>query len=98
MTNLQMWSLIVGALTPPLLAVIQQPRWSGLVRSSFMVGAAAVDGVITTLLENNFDWSNWVKSSLMCGVAVIAAYHGIWKPNGVAPAIEKATVPGPVGT
>lgn len=93
-----MWSIIVGALTPPLLAIVQQPRWSGFVRSAFMVGAAAIDGIITTWLEGKINWHDYAQAALMCGVAIIAAYHGFWQPTGIAGKIENATVPGPATT
>jgi hypothetical protein len=91
LSNLAMWSLIVGALTPPLVAVIQRPKWSGTARTFFMLLAATVDGVVVAWLEGNLDFARFTNSALVAGVAIITAYYGIWKPTGVAPKIEKAT-------
>lgn len=92
MTNMQMWAIIVGALTPPFLAFVQQPQWSGLVRSTVMVAGAAVDGIITVALSDTINWHNYAQAALMCGVAVVAAYEGFFKPSGIAPHIESQTV------
>lgn len=92
MTNLAMWSLIVGALTPPLVAIIQQPRWAGWVRSTVMIAAAAVDGVGVAYFQGDFTGKRLLDAALVAGVAIIAAYHGIWKPSGIAPKIENATI------
>ena len=90
LSNLAMWSLIVGALTPPLLSVVQQPRYARF-RPVLMIGAAVIDGVMVAWLQGNLDFSRFVNSALVAGVAIITAYHGIWKPSGVSPAIEKKT-------
>jgi len=90
LSNLAMWSLIVGALTPPLLSVIQQPRYARF-RPVLMIGAAVIDGVVISWLQGNLDFSRFVNSALVAGVAIITAYHGIWKPSGISPAIEQKT-------
>lgn len=95
LSNLAMWSLIVGALTPPLLAVVQQPRWPSGLRALFMVAAAVVDGIVVAWLQGNLDFARFTNSALVAGVAIITAYHGLWKPTGVAPAIEASTSPPP---
>jgi hypothetical protein len=86
-----MWSIIVGALTPPLLAVVQQPKWPGWLRSTVMLASAAVVGVGTAWLQGTLTFVRFTDSALVAGVAIIAAYHGIWKPSGVAPTIETKT-------
>lgn len=91
LSNLAMWSLIVGALTPPLVAVIQQPKWNGTARTVFMLLAAVVDGVVISWLQGDLDFTRWANSALVAGVAIITAYYGIWKPTGVAPKIEAKT-------
>jgi hypothetical protein len=90
LSNLAMWSLIVGALTPPLLSVVQQPRFARL-RPVLMIGAAITDGVVIAWLQGNLDFARFTNSALIAGVAIITAYHGIWKPSGISPAIEKKT-------
>lgn len=90
LSNLAMWSLIVGALTPPLLAVIQQPRFDRF-RPVLMIGAAVVDGIVVAWLQGNLDFARFTNSALVAGVAIITAYHGIWKPTGISPAIERKT-------
>jgi hypothetical protein len=91
LSNLAMWSLIVGALTPPLVAVVQRPTFNKHFRVIVMVAAAAVDGVVVSWLQGDLDFSRFTNSALIAGVAIISAYQGIWKPTGIAPRIERAT-------
>lgn len=93
MTNLQMWSLIVGTLMPPLLALVQQPRWTNTVRSVVMVISSIIVGAGTSYFENDqvFVGKSVVQAVLTVAIAAIATYHGFWKPTNIAPNIEKAT-------
>lgn len=96
MTQLQMWSLIVGTLMPPLMAIIQQPKWSQPLRSLVMVGSSILVGAGTAFFEDgqNFHGKTILQSVLVVAVAAIATYHGFWKPTGIAPKIETATATG----
>lgn len=92
MTHLQMWSIIIGALTPPIAAFIEQPRWKGtIMRPLVMMGFAVLDGIIIAWLQGSLTWARFTDSALMCGIAIVTAYEGIWKPSGIAPEIEAAT-------
>lgn len=92
MTNLAMWSVIVGALTPPVVALVQNPAWSApakkWIRVAIMVLFAVADGIGTAWIQGSLTWTRWSDSALIAGVAIITAYNGIWKPAGVTPAIE----------
>lgn len=85
---------------PPLVAIIQQPRWSNTIRSLVMAISSIVIGAGTAFFENDqvFKGRSVVESILVVAVAAIAAYHGFWKPTGIAPAIERATSTQPVST
>lgn len=94
MTNLAMWSMIVGFFLPLLLAVVQQPRWPSYVRSIVMFLGCLVASAGTVILQGEFSGERWVESALLIIVTTIATYKGLWKPIEVAPAIEDATSPG----
>jgi hypothetical protein len=90
-SNLQMWSLIVGFLTPPVLAIIQQGGWSKRVRAVVAFAAAMVAGAGTAYFQGDLTGRRFVEAALVVLVATIAAYQGFWKPTDVAPTIEKMT-------
>lgn len=92
------WALILGVLTPLLTAVVQQPRWSPRLRAIASAVVSVVVGVLT-VLANGVDLSAWNgdKAQITLGVVALVlvasntAYKTLWKPTGVAPAIERAT-------
>lgn len=92
MNNLQMWSLLVGALLPPFVAIIQQPKWPSWFRAAVTAVTSIFAGLITVWLEGevHFD-SNLIGAMLTVGVAALASYRGFWKPTNIAPTIEKKT-------
>lgn len=94
--NVQMWSLIAAFFVPPLLAILQQPRFSATTRAVLSFLAAVVVGGGVVYFEGNLSWDNkdtLVSSVLLVLVTSIATYHGFWKPTGVAPAVEEKTSP-----
>ena len=93
MGNAEMWALVVGFVIPPLLAVIQQPKWTSLVRSLVMFAAALVAGAGTAYFAGSFEGKDAVSAVLIVLVTAISTYEGFWKKTGAAPAIEKATSP-----
>ncbi len=91
MTDLQMWSLIVGVLAPLVYAIVQQPKWPRPVRAIVMVLLTVLVGGGTAYFNGDFNGRSIVSSVLLVFVSAITAYHGLWKPTGVAPAIERTT-------
>lgn len=94
MTNLQMWSLLVGFLAPLVVSVVQQPRWSSGVRTLVTVVLCIVFGVGTVYFEGNLrDTSDVVGTILLILLSAVAFYKRVWAQVGVAQAIEQATSP-----
>lgn len=93
MTNAQMWSLVVGFVIPPLLAVVQQPSWSAKWRAVVMFVVALLAGAGTAFFTDQFEGKDVTTSVLIVLVTAIATYESFWKKTGIAPAIEKATSP-----
>jgi hypothetical protein len=92
MSNAAMWALIVGFFLPHVVAVVQQPRWSVGLRAFITFLASVVAAFGTVLIQNNgWSWHDWVSSTLLILVTAIATYKGLWKPVGIAPAIEGST-------
>jgi hypothetical protein len=92
-SNLEMWNLVAGFLLPPVIAIIQQPKWPNGLRAVVTFVISLGLAVVTMLIKNNghWVWHNWITGALTVLVAAIATYHGLWKPTGAAPAIENGT-------
>ncbi|MFJ5143071.1 hypothetical protein [Streptomyces sp. NPDC088707] len=87
----------VGSLTPLITAVVQRPEWS--VRAKKIVAAvmALLAGVFTVAYEGGIEQFQHGVPTFATIAAVLAvsqsAHDLIWKPIGIAPAIESATTP-----
>lgn len=91
MTNLQMWSLIIGFVLPPVLAIVQQSKWPDATRASAAFVACAVAGAGVAYFQGDLTGRRWVEAALVVFVAAISTYQSFWKPTGIAPAIESRT-------
>lgn len=92
-----LWGLIVGAITPPLVAVIQQPQWSTRTRS--IVGAVCAVGlaVVTCYVDGSIGHGQTLI--ITAGAVLVASqttYRELWSKIGATQAIESATSPTPV--
>jgi hypothetical protein len=86
-----MWNVIAGFFTPLALSVVIQTGWPRGVQSVLAFGVAAVLAVVTTALEAELNFEDWVTSLFVVLTATISTYYGIWKPTGVAPSLEQST-------
>lgn len=93
MTNLVLWSTIVGFFAPPVIAIVQQAKWSNRVRAAVTFALAALAGAGTAYFQGDLTGRRFVESGLIILVAGIATFQGFWKPTGITPAIENATSP-----
>jgi len=93
-TDLVMWSLIVGFTMPLVISVIQQPKWADPLRASVTFVACAIAGGGTAYFAADLDGRTFVSSSLVVLTTALATYKSFWKPTTIAPKIEAATSPG----
>lgn len=91
MDDLAMWSLIVGFFLPKLLATVIQTKWSEKEKAIVAFVGCLVAAVGTTYFTDGFGGGNYVSSALAIFVAAQVSYKALWKPTGVAPAIETKT-------
>lgn len=99
MDDLTTWSLLVGTVAPLAIAVAQRPRWSNTARSVISILFCAVAGLGTAYLDGSLvmgkplTFSAVIHSVLATTLAAQVTYRNVWKPTGVARAIEQATSP-----
>ena len=90
-SDLEMWSLIVGFALPPVLSVVMQSGWSQRLQAVVAFAAAAIAGAGTAYFQGDLTGERFVEAGLVILVSAIATYKGFWKPTGVSPAIETKT-------
>lgn len=91
MTNFQMWSLIVGFLLPPVLAVVMQSGWSDRLKAVVAFAACAVAGAGVAYFQGDLTGKRFVEAGLVVLVTAVATYRNFWRPTGISPAIETKT-------
>ena len=91
MTDAQLWSLVVGALAPNAIAILNQPRFSPGLRTLVMVLVCAIGAFITSYLEDEFNGRSLISSTLITIVSAVTFYREVWSRFGVTQAIEAAT-------
>jgi hypothetical protein len=90
-----LWLMAVGFFSPPIIAVIQQSRWSPRRQSVIAFLFYLVVAAVTAWLNGIFSAVGLVTAILVVFVIASTAYKNLWKPTGIAPAIEAAT---PIGS
>ncbi|MGW2936090.1 hypothetical protein ACWDA7_30530 [Streptomyces sp. NPDC001156] len=94
--NAELWAAALGYVLPLAIAVVNQPRWRGWVKGLLMLVVAAGDGAGTAYFGDQFHGRSVVSTVLIAAIAIGVAYHTVWKPSGIAPALERATSAGGV--
>lgn len=93
MSDLAMWSLIVGFFLPIAVAVIMRRTWSDAVKAVVTFVACGVAAAGTAFFQGDFTGRRFVSALLLVFVGTIVSFKGWWKPTGVAPSIEESTSP-----
>lgn len=93
-THLVAIILAVGGLLPLLTAAVQQPKWDTRTRTWMAVGVSLLAGLVTYVSQFGLNWQNpsaLVTTIVGVIIAASTSYKTIWKPAGVAPAVEALT-------
>lgn len=91
MTDLEMWSLLVGFFLPPAIALIQRKSWSDGIRALVAFAICIIAALGTCYFNGSLDGRSLVSAMLTVVVTAIATYKGFWHKTGVSDAIERLT-------
>ncbi|SFY52035.1 hypothetical protein [Streptomyces sp. F-1] len=94
LSNAELWAAGLGYALPPIIAIVNQPRWSSAVKGLLMLVVAVLDGLGTAYFNDQFTGKTIVTCMLTAAIAIGVAYHTVWRPSGIAPGIEQATSTG----
>lgn len=94
MSDLEMYSLLVGFFLPLGISVVQQPRWPDGLRAVCTFVLCAVAGLGTAYFQGDLTGRRVISAVLLVLVAALTSYRNFWKPTRLAPALEAATSPG----
>lgn len=93
--NAALIGLLVGAVSPLLTSVLQQPQWSKRVRIAVSGAVSIVIGFAIAAAAGQLDPGNLLGIIVAVYTAAEAFYQKLWKVTGVAGAVEAATSPTP---
>lgn len=91
MTNAQMIAVVIGFLSPPVLALIQQTPWKAPVKAVVTFLWAVVLGVVTTYFAGDWTGKNVIAVILVILTTAVATYQGWWKNFTWMHAVERKT-------
>ena len=96
LAQLAMLNALIGPFLPPLIAVVNQPKWPTWARSLAMLAVCAATGTLTTALNGDLTGLDLPAAVLACAAGAVSSYHVWWKPrSGITDAVEHATSPKP---
>lgn len=90
-----LWALAVGFFSPPAISIIQQSRWSERRQALVAFGFYLVVAAVTAYVLGLFNTPDILRLALIIFLAAGTSYKTLWKPTGISPAIEAATLVGP---
>lgn len=91
MTDLDMWSGIVGFAVPPLVAVFVQSAWPAWARAVFAFAVCVIGGGVTAALTGYLHGMSPARSALVVLFSALTFYRVFWHPSKIAPMIEQKT-------
>jgi hypothetical protein len=95
LTDLDLWSALVGIGMPPLVAVAISSRWQPWQRALVAAALCMLAGVGTTWIAGDLAGVTPVRAVLLVAMAAFGSYSTWWKGSGITQKIEEATTPRP---
>jgi hypothetical protein len=91
--NLQLLELsaLIGTGLPVVAAVVKQDRFSQRRNTIIAAVVTMAAALIATALRHEVDAGNVSASFTVMYTTAVAFHHGLWKPTGVAPALQRRT-------
>lgn len=87
-------SLVTGSLLPLLVAVVQRPHFPRPARVLVMLASSLVAGGVVSWANGELDSAaDTAGAVLVVLIAAASTYSNVWRPAGIAPAVERATSP-----
>lgn len=92
MSNTQAWSVILGVITPLLIAVVNRKTWSDQMRRIAAIVVSVVVAVGNLVFNGDItDWKNWVVNIALVAGAAQVLYATVFKPTGIADKVDQKT-------
>lgn len=95
MTDATSFDLAIGgAALPFLIAFVNRPTWDPKVRGAVAFGVCLVAAALLAWLHGTLTLAHWRDTAVLVTGSAMVMYHALWKPSGLAHALEDATTLG----
>lgn len=91
MTNLEVWSALVGVVMPLVVSLVNQSSWPKGLGAVVSVATSLAAAGVTCWLHGDLNGNDYLGSVSVILSASFATYHLFWKPTGIAPKVESLT-------
>lgn len=85
--------VLLGALMPLVVAVVNQSHWSPRRRGLVAVVLCVLAASVASLIRGD-NWGDWRTTAVVVVGSALVSYRVWWQPTTIAPAIEAATTLG----
>ena len=90
-TNVARWAFLVGTFLPLAAAAIIRQTWRSEIKGGAVFVLSAIAAAGTSYLTGDLQRGDLVSAALIILVMASISYQTLWKPSGIAPAIEERT-------
>lgn len=89
--NVARWAFLVGTFLPLAAAAIIRQTWRSEIKGAAVFVLSAIAAAGTSFLAGDLQRGDLVSAALIILVMASISYQTLWKPSGIAPAIEERT-------
>jgi len=90
-SDFSLLTILTGVVVPLLVGLLAKLEAPGWVKSTLNAGLTALGAAAALFVAADWDWARFAAQWAQGWVVSIATYYGLWKPAGVAGAIQGAT-------
>jgi uncharacterized membrane protein YfhO len=89
--NVGRWAFLVGTFLPLAAAAVIRQGWRSEVKGGAVFVFSVVAAAGTSYFAGEFERGDFLSAVLIILVMASITYQTLWKPSGIAPAIEQQT-------
>lgn len=90
-TDTQLITIASGVLVPIAVGLLAKLRAPGGLKAMMNAALSAIGSVLAQVIPASFSWKPFFISWASVWVVSIATYYGLYKPTGIAPAVQNST-------
>jgi len=90
-SDTQMIGIVGGVLVPIIVGIIAKLNAPSGLKAILNAALSALTSVLAQIIPGSFQWRPFIVTWALTWVVSVATYYGLWKPTGIAPAVQNST-------